>query len=164
MTDDRGQSEKSALFCQRSVVSFCPANELLVSANKVNRGQRNFSNNSLIAILILLWINLSNGSACLQTEAYNVNLQPAGRVELQNRTRAVFYCSINVPNTYPTWKINDIVYDSTNLPPGFIATGSTFSFPFESEARVQCFFQMYVKGEVVDVCSDTTVLTGSIHG
>jgi hypothetical protein len=87
-----------------------------------------------------------------------IQLQPAGRIEQQGGTPATFSCSINFPNTYPTWKINDVVYDSTNLPPGFFAVKSNFSFVFEREAIVQCFFQIFSDGSVVDVCSNVTTV------
>ena len=44
-------------------------------------------------------------------------------------------CTTNLNATFPRWRINDNVYDVTNLPPRFSATG----FLFETRVEVQWY-------------------------
>ena len=94
-----------------------------------------------------------------------MNLEPSGRITHAEETRITFNCSINIPDLYPKWTINNQVYEITYLPPGFEATQSTLSFTFEWKAEVSCFYTILLHGEIVDVCSDvTTVIPLSARG
>ena len=53
------------------------------------------------------------GAGCVETDAYDVNLEPSGRITHAEETLITFNCSTDIPGLYPKWTINDQVYEIT---------------------------------------------------
>ena len=76
-----------------------------------------------------------------------------------------FACSvINIAATFPRWEINELVYDVTHLPPGFVATGFRLQLKLEEELHARCFFDVLTITGVVRQYSNFVLVDSEIRG
>ena len=63
-------------------------------------------------------------------------------------------CSTTLPATYARWEIDDQLYESNHLPPGFIANGFDIEFIFKGVIiDFRCYFKIFLEGSVINICS-----------
>ena len=78
--------------------------------------------------------------------------QPDNTKVCVNRT-AFFSCNYNGTSVHPSWKINSVVYSSSNLPfnTNFNATSDTLIVnevkPYQASYEYQCFFTVEDPGK-----------------
>ena len=69
-------------------------------------------------------------------------------------------CSTDLPATYSRWEIDDQVYESNHLPPGFTANGFDIEFVFRGNTvQFRCFLKIYSEGSDRNICSNPYRIT-----
>ncbi|CAI8013383.1 hypothetical protein GBAR_LOCUS8495, partial [Geodia barretti] len=95
---------------------------------------------------------------CVEGE-YNTRLTPESKIADEGET-VKLTCSTDLPATYSRWEIDDQVYESNHLPPGFTANGFDIEFVFGGRVvDFRCFFKIFSEGSDMNICSSLSRIT-----
>ena len=94
----------------------------------------------------------------MEIDGYHADVMPSASVRVFVGTRVNFTCSTTPSDAYPSWKIDDIVYNTAHLPSGFVATQFNFSFTIQTTGMISCFFPVWFNGTIFYICSKSVNL------